>query len=121
LPALPGRESCLLGRIAPLRLRQIPHPQRDRYLGAAELHLDAVVGPALEAELAGPCAEVVLRVRAFGPFRGGLALEEAIEDVVVVDVEAVADLAPAEPGSPECHRLPAQVLEVGVLAVRVCH
>ena len=42
-------------------------------------------------------AQVVLGVGALRPLRGGLALQEAVEDVVVVDVQPVADLASAEP------------------------
>lgn len=68
------------------------------------LHLDLVVSPALEPEFPGP-----------------LALQEAVEEVVVVDVQAVADLAAAQPCASQRHRPLPQPLEVGVFARRMCH
>ncbi len=72
-PAAPGDCGGLLGAALALRLRQVPHPQRDRTLRAAQLHLDLVVRPALEPELPGLLAEVVLRVRALRPLRRRLS------------------------------------------------
>lgn len=121
LPALPSRKLRLLRRIAPLRHRQIPHPQRDRTLRAPQLHLDPVVRPALASEIPGLLLQVVLRVRALRPGRGRFSLHQSVEDVVVVDLQFVSDLAEAEALAAERHRLLPQPFEIGVLAWCMCH
>jgi hypothetical protein len=75
----------------------------------------------LGAKLSGLGAEVVLGAWALGPLGRGLALQEAVEEVVVVDVQTVADLSAAEARPAEGDRLVEQTLEVGVLALGMCH
>lgn len=98
----------------PFRLREVADPEGDGALGAAELDLDLVVGHPLDAEFAGAGAEVVLGVGALRPFGRRFALQRAVEDVVVVDVQAIADLAAAEAFAAEGECLGAEAFEVGV-------
>ena len=116
LPALAAGRSGLLRRGAAFGLREVADPEGDRALRAAQFELDLVVGEALEAQLAGSVAEVVLGVGAVRPGGWGLALQEAVQDVVVVHAQAVADLAAAEALAAEGEGLLAQALEVGVFA-----
>lgn len=89
---------------------EVADPQGDGALGHPEFQLDAVVRPAVQAQLAGACPQVVLRVGPLCPLRWGLALEEAVEQVVVVDLQLVADLAAAEARTAEGCGLGAEFL-----------
>src|SRR5690606_17387033 len=63
-PARDGRR-FRAGALA-FRLRQVAHPQRHRTLRAAQLDLDPVVRPALQAQLPCPGPQIVLRAGAPG-------------------------------------------------------